>query len=143
MEYTSIYRGGFDMAKSIKDDVKKQILDSCDKKANFVLLGGAGSGKTHTLVETINALYQRNKNLKIACITYTNVAADEIKQRAPYENLWVSTIHNFLWANIKNYRKNLKEAIIQLLIDKKIRYNGTKSIDSNFYINIDTMKYSQ
>ena len=50
MEYTSIYRGGFDMAKSIKDDVKKQILDSCDKKANFVLLGGAGSGKTHTLV---------------------------------------------------------------------------------------------
>ena len=143
MEYTSIYRGGFDMAKSIKDDVKKQILDSCDKKANFVLLGGAGSGKTHTLVETINALYQRNKNLKIACITYTNVAADEIKQRAPYENLWVSTIHNFLWANIKNYRKNLKEAIIQLLIDKKIRYNGTKSIDSNFYINIDTIEYKE
>lgn len=131
------------MAKSIKDDVKKQILDSCDKKANFVLLGGAGSGKTHTLVETINALYQRNKNLKIACITYTNVAADEIKQRAPYEKLWVSTIHNFLWANIKNYRKNLKEAIIQLLIDKKIRYNGTKSIDSNFYINIDTIEYKE
>jgi DNA helicase-2/ATP-dependent DNA helicase PcrA len=51
----------------------------------------------------------------IACITFTNIAADEIKQRAKHKNLEVSTIHDFLWSSIKNYQNDLKKSLVALI----------------------------
>lgn len=62
---------------------------------NFLLSGGAGSGKTYTLVQTLHYIFDKNPKVQVACITYTNVAADEIKERSPYSRLHVSTIHDF------------------------------------------------
>ena len=95
-------------------DVQIEINKSLEIKENFLLSGGAGSGKTHTLVETLKSVFAKNQNAKVACITYTNVAADEIKSRAPFDNLRVSTIHDFLWSEIKNYQKNLCDAFREL-----------------------------
>lgn len=90
---------------------------------DFVLNGGAGSGKTYSLVEVINYLYGSNKNARIACVTYTNVAVNEIKHRVPNDKLWVSTIHDFLWESIKFFQKNIKETIITLLNNAQITLN--------------------
>lgn len=95
-------------------DVQIEINKCLEIKENFLLSGGAGSGKTHTLVETLKSVFAKNQNAKVACITYTNVAADEIKSRAPFDNLRVSTIHDFLWSEIKNYQKNLCDAFREL-----------------------------
>ena len=47
-------------------------------------------------------------NQKIICITYTNVAADEIKQRLGKTQLVdVSTIHEYIWNTIGSYKKLL------------------------------------
>ena len=40
----------------------------------------------------------------IVCITYTNNAVYEIRERINYEKLSVFTIHEFLWDIIKNFR---------------------------------------
>ncbi|WP_182920694.1 UvrD-helicase domain-containing protein [Pedobacter planticolens] len=95
----------------------KQIIDANHLKAddftNFVLQGGAGSGKTESLKEIIGYISSTYPDKKIACITHTNIAVDEIIVRVGdyYE---ISTIHSFLNKLIRNYRKNIKEVIGQI-----------------------------
>ena len=43
----------------------EKIKDCLKNKKDFVLNGGAGSGKTYSLVETIKYLYEENKNARI------------------------------------------------------------------------------
>lgn len=88
---------------------------------SFVLEAGAGSGKTYTLIQTLDYLIQnygekiRRSNQKIACITYTNVAKKEIIDRIDNNNLvLVSTIHEFMWTSIKQYQKQLKLELCKL-----------------------------
>jgi DNA helicase-2/ATP-dependent DNA helicase PcrA len=91
-----------------------QIIETMTAGNHFLLSGGAGSGKTHTLIELIQKINKEEPKAKIACITYTNVAADEITERANSFSLKASTIHDFLWDNIKNFQTNLKNGIIEL-----------------------------
>lgn len=93
----------------------QRILELVREKHCFLLSGGAGSGKTYTLVETIRALTQLEPSSKIACITYTNAAADEVRERVDCRNLWVSTIHDFMWENIKRHQNELKLALRELI----------------------------
>jgi DNA helicase-2/ATP-dependent DNA helicase PcrA len=93
----------------------QQILGLVKEKRCFLLSGGAGSGKTYTLVETIRALTVLETSSRIACITYTNAAADEIRGRVNGSDLWVSTIHDFLWENIKRHQNELKEVLNELI----------------------------
>lgn len=104
-----------------EQSVDQKIKDCIDNNKNFVLDAGAGSGKTRTLTETLeNLLKWRGKEYrctgrKIACITYTNVAADEIISRIKGDPcVHVSTIHSFLWSIIGNYQKELKESLIEM-----------------------------
>ena len=74
-----------------------EILEHIKQGHNFLLSGGAGSGKTYSLVQVLQHISGLYPNAQIACITYTNAAAIEIKNRANIKNLRVSTIHDFLW----------------------------------------------
>ncbi|QHI36396.1 ATP-dependent DNA helicase Rep [Kordia antarctica] len=91
-----------------------QIIKTMQSGNHFLLSGGAGSGKTHTLIDLIQRINEEEPKSKIACITYTNVAADEITDRVKSSSLKASTIHDFLWDNIKGFQANLKDAIIEL-----------------------------
>lgn len=104
------------MDQSIKaiERVKEIIVNNQFKEdnfRNFVLQGGAGSGKTESLKEIIEFISNNYANQKIACITHTNIAVDEIKSRINNDKLWVSTIHSFLNVQIKNFQKNLQEVL--------------------------------
>jgi len=49
---------------------------------------------------------------KIAIITYTNAACDEIKNRLDFDNAFhISTIHSFSWELIKPYTNDIREYI--------------------------------
>lgn len=93
----------------------QSILDLARGKQCFLLSGGAGSGKTYTLVETIRSLMKLEPSSRIACITYTNAAADEIRDRADSRSLWVSTIHDFMWEQIKRHQNELKQILRELI----------------------------
>jgi DNA helicase II / ATP-dependent DNA helicase PcrA len=98
----------------------QQIFGLIDAKENFLLSGGAGSGKTYSLVQVIRQAIAENPSAKIACITYTNAAVKEIEERVNHKNLNVTTIHDFLWDNIKHYQKELKATLVALLNDEEI-----------------------
>lgn len=114
-----------------KDTLADLKIKACIKNhKNFVVVAGAGSGKTGSLIKTLS--YVRNKHGKslraasqqVACITYTNVAVENIKRRTDLDELFaVSTIHGFLWSLVSNYqadiRATLKDGLIPNRIEKK------------------------
>lgn len=99
------------------DPVEQEIYTylNPDSPASFLLFAGAGSGKTRTLV---NVLEEIRKNYvqrfirsgqKVAIITYTNAACDEIKSRLEYDPVFpVSTIHTFAWSLIKPFTEDIR-----------------------------------
>ena len=113
------------MASKELNTVEKKIINQIKQGNNFLLSGGAGSGKTYTLLEIVDKLFQ-DRNCKIGCITYTNNAADEIEERfkGNENNLVSKTYHDFLWGLIKNYNKNIKNSLISLIEKEEVSYNG-------------------
>lgn len=112
----------------------KQIIEHIQKGHNFLLSGGAGSGKTYTLVQVIKKIIESDPSSTICCITYTNAAVREIAERVNHPNLRVSTIHDFLWDCISNFQNELKQSIIQLINDELIKVNITdKSIPADIH----------
>ena len=97
----------------------QEILIHIDNGDNFLLSGGAGSGKTYSLVGVIRQVISENPTSKVACMTYTNAAVREIEERVNHKNLVVSTIHDFLWDNIKHFQKELKSSLVELMNDKE------------------------
>lgn len=116
----------------------QQIMEHIANGDNFLLSGGAGSGKTYSLVQVIKQVIEDNPTSKIACMTYTNAAVKEIEERVNHKNLNVSTIHDFLWDNIKHFQKELKIAIITLSNDEnvnKIKIDGLSKLPNNYFDN--------
>ena len=98
-----------------------KIRECLDKRQSFLLDAGAGSGKTYSLIKALNYIRggvrsELVKNSqKVACITFTNVAKDEIIERTAHDPLFeVSTIHDFVWSVIKSFQKELKIAVATL-----------------------------
>lgn len=84
------------------DKLNPQQRQVCINEGNILLKACPGSGKTRTLTYKLAYSVQKyitSKKLNIA-ITYTNRAADEIKERLekidiPEDKVWVGTIHQF------------------------------------------------
>jgi DNA helicase II / ATP-dependent DNA helicase PcrA len=99
----------------------ENIIKSVQEKQSFILEAGAGSGKTHTLIQTVNYLLDNHsddlneKGQKIACITFTNVAKDQIIERTGGNELVLAkTIHEFLWESIANFQMQLHPKLEEL-----------------------------
>ena len=102
----------------VDDHVDAEIATylNLKKPKSFFLFAGAGSGKTRSLVEALKHVrnaYGRRLRLqrkKVAVITYTNAACDEIKQRLDYDpTVEVSTIHSFVWTLIQGFHSDIKQ----------------------------------
>lgn len=98
-------------------DSRVNILDEvfkCIKEGeNFVLQGGAGSGKTESLKRVLEHISKNYPDKKVACITHTNLAVDEIISRVD-QDYTICTIHSFVNSLIKNYKKNMHEVISEI-----------------------------
>jgi DNA helicase-2/ATP-dependent DNA helicase PcrA len=90
------------------------------KHQSFRLEAGAGAGKTYSLIKALKYIIDaQSKDLlkrgqQVACISYTNVATDEITARTDnHPAVHSSTIHAFCWSLIKGFqpflRKNLSD----------------------------------
>ncbi len=77
-----------------------------DIETHFKVFAGPGAGKTRWLISHLVRVLRESNRLnrtgKIACITYTNVAAEEILNRLKCDKsrFDISTIHSFLYRNI-------------------------------------------
>lgn len=81
----------------------------------FVVRAGAGSGKTTSLIKALDWVMSehgasmRARKQKVACITYTDLAANEILADVNADPLvHVSTIHSFYWGITKTFQADIK-----------------------------------
>lgn len=98
------------------DSLSKHQKEAVDfLEGNLLIVAGAGSGKTRVLVEKIRKTISYLKpGEKILAITFSNKAADELKQRLEKnidseileKQIYVGTIHNFC-SDIVSTRGNL------------------------------------
>lgn len=102
---------------SVDDQVDFEIAEclKADAPRSFFLYAGAGSGKTRSLVRGLkHGTEKRGRELsirgqKIAVITYTNAAADEISSRLDFDHLvTVSTIHSFAWNLVREFQEDIR-----------------------------------
>ncbi|MGE8525898.1 UvrD-helicase domain-containing protein [Chryseobacterium rhizosphaerae] len=99
----------------------EKVFASLTAKNNFLVEAGAGAGKTYTLIKALKHQIDNNSenflrsNKKIACITYTNVAKEEIQSRTDNNPIiFAETIHAFGWHVIKDFQKAIREQIPNL-----------------------------
>lgn len=132
------------VADQVDAHVDEEIADclNLDSPRSFFLFAGAGSGKTRSLVTALKHVQAtmsdrlRIKGQRVAVITFTNAASDEIKRRLLFDPLIeVRTIHSFAWSLIEGLnhdirewlRVNLAADIEQLRADEAKGRTGTKA----------------
>ena len=112
------------------------ILSEEQLNHSFKVFAGPGAGKTHFLVENIkkivstNEIITKSRSRKLACITYTNAAVNEIKHRLENYSDYVETytIHGFI---IENIIKPFQEPLIEIIrSDFGIALSGSGTISS-------------
>ena len=98
-----------------------QVFDCIRGQRDFRLEAGAGAGKTYSLVKALQwFIEQRGEQLvrqhqRVACITYTNVATDEITRRTDgHPAIHASTIHSFCWGLCKNFQSMLRQEVVNI-----------------------------
>ncbi|PVM91763.1 DNA helicase UvrD [Caulobacter radicis] len=98
----------------------EEIAECLKARISFLLDAGAGAGKTYSLVQALRAVLKEHRRQlaangqTIACITFTNVAKDQILERIGHDAVVrVSTIHDFLWEVIAPHQKALKAALLK------------------------------
>ncbi|MEI7613276.1 MAG: UvrD-helicase domain-containing protein [Betaproteobacteria bacterium] len=122
-------QGGLTLEPEVVDVLKHACVGK-----SFLLSGGAGSGKTYSLVQVIGELLRVDTSASIACITYTNAAVREVESRISSDRLSVSTIHDFLWSAISPYQAELRAVLIELMSgeDPQIKPGNTIVTDEMF-----------
>lgn len=124
--------------------LEQEVLEAlnCIKQGkNFILQGGAGSGKTYSLISLIKELFRENPSYKILCITFTNNAVAEIVSRVDNNNLTVSTIHEFIWSLIKKYQNEIKKVLVSLINADSNKYKKPQGIEGEITIDYFSDKY--
>ena len=140
------------------DDELATYLDP-ENPSSFFLFAGAGSGKTRSLVKALahirknHGRYLSLRGKRVAVISYTNAACDEIKRRSDFDTLfYVSTIHSFAWELVQDFthdirewlRKDLADSIVKLEADEAKGRAGTKaSITRQSQISSKTKRLSR
>jgi len=141
-----------ELSPAEKSSVKAllEVYAAIDGGHCFRLEAGAGAGKTYSLIKALKYLIQKkSKSLsindqRIACISYTNVAKNEIRDRTDNNPLIFSdTIHTFCWSLLQKFQVKLREIIPELsdkwksridescgIANQKVKYDlGFPSID--------------
>jgi DNA helicase-2/ATP-dependent DNA helicase PcrA len=113
------------------------------EKSSFIFEAGAGAGKTYSLIQCLNYIisekyieFKRNGQ-KIACITYTNVAKDEIMVRTDSNPIiYADTIHSFCWSMISGLQSQLR-----VLLPRIVRW-AERIQESGVELNNQKITYS-
>ena len=113
---------------SLPEDADSTVdteISSClnpDAPRSFFLYAGAGSGKTYSLIKALETFRDthgqrfRRNGQKIAVITYTNAACDEIIDRIDEDPLFlIKTIHSFCWQQISNFHDDIRGFLLEKL----------------------------
>lgn len=111
--------------------MKTSKLDKYQRKAvrsnskNLLVIAGAGSGKTFTIVEKIKEIIKDGlSSEEILCISFTNAAAKNLEDKLKKQNIHikVNTFHSLGYRIISEYKtvKPAKDDRLEKIIEKNI-----------------------
>ncbi len=93
----------------------ERMFACLDGGRSFRLEAGAGAGKTYSLDKALRRLIDRRgvellrRGQQVGCITYTNVAKDEIISRIQaHPAVRPETIHGFCWSILQDFQSTLR-----------------------------------
>ena len=127
------------MTKRVETAADAEVRGCLDRHQSFALVAGAGAGKTSSLVEALKRIREqegsvlRQNGQRVACITFTKRAVEVIKDRLGFDELyWVSTLHSFLWDQIRYFQHDIREALCRsrlpaLIAKERAKDNGKGS----------------
>ena len=105
-------------AEEASERALSEVRECVDERKSFKLEAGAGAGKTYSLVKVLQYLIDQKgnrlskDNQRIACITFTNVAKDEIVARTDRSPvIHCDTIHAFCWSFISGFQSYLRTTL--------------------------------
>lgn len=113
------------MAESLAEVASRVALErvfaALDEGRSFRLEAGAGAGKTYSLIKALERLIEVHhrdmpqRGQQIACITYTNVAREEIQARIDNNPIiCCETNHAFCWSLISGFQQQMRELIKEI-----------------------------
>ena len=89
------------------------------------MVAGAGSGKTTSLIKALSAIIKLHgrdltkRRQRVACITYTEIAAEEIWADVGNNPLvHVSTIHSFMWMIVRPFQNDIRQWVAARIEEK-------------------------
>lgn len=96
----------------------ERVFECLDEGRSFRLEAGAGAGKTYSLEKALERLLAlrgtallRNRQ-QIGCITFTNVAKDEITSRVQaHPAVRPETIHGFCWSLLQDFQPEIRALV--------------------------------
>lgn len=102
--------------------------------SSFIMKAGAGSGKTTSLIKGLSSVIDlhgerlRTMRQRIACITYTEIAAGEIwADVGNHPLVHVSTIHSFMWLLVKPFQRDVRSWVAKRLAEKIAELRETQA----------------
>lgn len=126
-------------AEKAAEIANEKLESAIDNHESFIFEAGPGAGKTYSLHNSLDYIIGkyseelRNNNQKIACISFTNTAVDEINERVDKNPLIFSnTIHGFCWNFMNGYQKEMREILsdeewwIRTIEESEIEINKQK-----------------
>ena len=103
------------------EEAMERVYRAISSGESFVLEAGAGAGKTHSLINVLRHLIATRgaallrHQQRVACITYTNVAKDEIDARTDRDPaVYCDTIHGFCWTLIKEFQPQMRRRLPEI-----------------------------
>lgn len=105
----------------------EEVYGCIRERRSFRLEAGAGAGKTYSLVKALQLIIEEEgvnlirRHQRVACITYTNVATDEVTKRTDgHPAVQASTIHSFCWELCKGFQAVLRVEVMNIpqLVEK-------------------------
>lgn len=139
-------QGISDENKNIELNIMEALFENIDSKQSVVFNSGAGAGKTYALVECLRYIVNKygdeliEHNQQVICITYTNVATNQIKEKIGNSDIVkVSTIHERIWTFIKQYQRQLVELHERKIKSEieRIKKDITENEKYSFYKRLD------
>lgn len=98
-----------------------EVFRCIRERISFRLEAGAGAGKTYSLVKALQLIIEEDgaqllcRHQRVACITYTNVATDEVTKRTDgHPAVQASTIHSFCWDLCKSFQAVLRSEVMNI-----------------------------
>jgi len=99
----------------------ERVYAALGEGRSFRLEAGAGAGKTYSLIKALEFLIAKHagdmprRGQQIACITYTNVAREEIEARTDrHPIIRCDTNHGFCWSLIDGFQRQLRALIADM-----------------------------